>query len=181
LIESSAYILFGLAVSGQLRVFLSPNAVSRHLGHGRFKSVFKAAFLGIPIPLCSCGVLPAAVSLRKQGANRGATTAFLISTPESGVDSIAISAVVFGMVIDQIYISLDLSARAMAGEAASFIPAWVEWAGAILLLILSIKPVYMSLKNRMGRLTAWRRRSGIRDGASSTQGSVDIPSCTSPT
>ncbi|MBW2086759.1 MAG: SO_0444 family Cu/Zn efflux transporter, partial [Deltaproteobacteria bacterium] len=62
-----------------------------HLGQGRFSSVFKAAFLGVPIPLCSCGVLPAAASLKRQGANNGAVTAFLISTPESGVDSIAIT------------------------------------------------------------------------------------------
>jgi len=65
--------------------------VARHLGRGRFRSVFKAAILGIPIPLCSCGVLPAAASLKKQGANNGATTAFLISTPESGIDSIAMT------------------------------------------------------------------------------------------
>ena len=91
LLESSVYILFGIAFSGLLKVFLSPNAVANHLGKGRFASVFKAAFFGIPIPLCSCGVLPAAISLRKQGANKGATTAFLISTPESGVDSISIT------------------------------------------------------------------------------------------
>jgi hypothetical protein len=65
--------------------------VARHFGGGRFISVFKAALLGIPIPLCSCGVLPAAASLKKQGANNGATTAFLISTPESGIDSMAIT------------------------------------------------------------------------------------------
>ncbi|WP_028316568.1 SO_0444 family Cu/Zn efflux transporter [Desulfatibacillum aliphaticivorans] len=91
LFASAPYIIFGLVVSGLLRVFLNPNLVSRHLGHGRFSSVFKAAFWGIPIPLCSCSVLPAAVTLKKQGANNGATTAFLISTPESGVDSIAVS------------------------------------------------------------------------------------------
>ncbi len=91
LLESSVYILFGLVISGLLRVFLSPSAVATHLGKGRFRSVIKAGLLGIPIPLCSCGVLPAAVSLRKQGANTGATAAFLISTPESGVDSIAVS------------------------------------------------------------------------------------------
>lgn len=91
MLASSLYVLFGLLVSGLLRVFLDSNAVSRQLGQGKFKSVFKAAFLGIPLPLCSCGVLPAAVSLRKQGANTGATTAFLISTPESGVDSLAIT------------------------------------------------------------------------------------------
>jgi uncharacterized membrane protein YraQ (UPF0718 family) len=91
LLESSVYILFGLLISGLLRVFLSPHSVATHLGQGRFRSVFKAALLGIPLPLCSCGVLPAAAGLRKQGANKGATAAFLIATPESGVDSIAIT------------------------------------------------------------------------------------------
>jgi len=91
LLESSVFILFGLIVSGLLRVFLDPGTVSRHLGRGRFRSVFKASMLGIPIPLCSCGVLPAAATLKKQGANKGAVTSFLISTPESGVDSVAIT------------------------------------------------------------------------------------------
>jgi len=86
--QAAFYILFGLLVGGMLKTFLSPAYVAAHLGKGRFSSVFKAALLGIPIPLCSCGVLPAAATLKKQGANNGAVTAFLISTPESGVDSI---------------------------------------------------------------------------------------------
>jgi uncharacterized membrane protein YraQ (UPF0718 family) len=88
---ASVYVLFGIFVAGLMRVFLSPEAVSKHLRHGKVTSVLKAAVLGIPIPLCSCGVLPAAVSLKRQGASNGATTAFLISTPESGVDSIALT------------------------------------------------------------------------------------------
>ncbi len=91
LYQSAPYMLFGLLVGGMLKVFLSADYVARHLGSGRFSSVFKASILGIPIPLCSCGVLPAAASLKKQGANKGATAAFLISTPESGVDSISIT------------------------------------------------------------------------------------------
>lgn len=91
LIESAVYILFGLLLSGLLKVVLSPESVARHLGGGRISSVLKAALIGIPLPLCSCGVVPAAVSLKKQGAGRGATTAFLISTPESGVDSMAVT------------------------------------------------------------------------------------------
>lgn len=91
LLEASVYILFGMFVGGLLKVFLNPSFVADHLGKGKFSSVIKAALFGIPIPLCSCGVLPAAASLKKQGANNGATTAFLISTPESGVDSIAIT------------------------------------------------------------------------------------------
>ncbi|MBW2506932.1 MAG: SO_0444 family Cu/Zn efflux transporter [Deltaproteobacteria bacterium] len=91
LLEASVYILFGMLVGGLLKVFLNPSFVADHLGTGKFSSVVKAALFGIPIPLCSCGVLPAAASLKKQGANNGATTAFLISTPESGVDSMAIT------------------------------------------------------------------------------------------
>lgn len=91
LLDAAVYILFGITVGGLIKVFLSPAFVARHLGQGRFTPVFKAALLGIPLPLCSCGVLPAAAALKKQGANRGATTAFLISTPESGVDSISIT------------------------------------------------------------------------------------------
>jgi len=89
--DASIYMLFGMLMGGMLKVFLNPSAVSKHLGQGRFSSVFKAALLGVPVPLCSCGVLPAAASLKRQGANKGAVTAFLISTPESGVDSIATS------------------------------------------------------------------------------------------
>lgn len=91
LLESSVYILFGLLIGGLLKAFLSPSYIAKHLGKGKYSSVLKAAFFGIPLPLCSCGVLPAAAALRKQGANNGATTAFLIATPESGVDSIVVS------------------------------------------------------------------------------------------
>jgi uncharacterized membrane protein YraQ (UPF0718 family) len=91
LLESSVYVIFGLVISGLIHIFLSPAFIARHLGKGRFLSVFKSAILGIPLPLCSCGVLPAAVSLKKQGASSGAVTAFLISTPETGVDSIAVT------------------------------------------------------------------------------------------
>ncbi|MEN8200375.1 MAG: SO_0444 family Cu/Zn efflux transporter [Thermodesulfobacteriota bacterium] len=91
LVQAAPYMLFGLLVGGMLKIFLSAEYVAKHLGRGRFSSVVKAALLGIPIPLCSCGVLPAATSLKKQGANKGATAAFLISTPESGVDSISIT------------------------------------------------------------------------------------------
>ncbi len=98
-VESSVYIMFGLLISGLLRIFLTPDSVGQHFGTGRFISVFKAALFGIPIPLCSCGVLPAAVTLKKQGANNGATTAFLISTPESGIDSISITYALLGPVM----------------------------------------------------------------------------------
>lgn len=99
LAESSVYVFFGLLIGGLLKVFMSPSTVLKHLGRGRFTSVLKASLLGIPMPLCSCGVLPAGASLKRQGANNGATTAFLISTPETGVDSIAITYALLGPIM----------------------------------------------------------------------------------
>ena len=90
-LDSAIYVIFGIMVAGLIRAFISPGSVANHLGKGRVGPVFRAALWGIPLPLCSCGVLPAAASLRKQGATTGATTSFLISTPESGVDSMAVS------------------------------------------------------------------------------------------
>ena len=89
--EAAVYMLLGIVVGGLVKTLLNPAAVARHLGRGRVWPVVKAAVVGIPLPLCSCGVLPAAAALKRQGANNGATTSFLIATPESGVDSIAIT------------------------------------------------------------------------------------------
>ncbi len=88
LLRMSPYLLFGFFVAGLIHVFISLDAVARHLGKNNAASVIKAVILGIPLPLCSCGVIPAAVLLRKKGASRGAVTSFLIATPITGVDSI---------------------------------------------------------------------------------------------
>lgn len=95
--EMSPYILLGFIIAGFLHVFVKPQMMSRHLAGGGFKPVLKAALLGIPLPLCSCGVLPTAVSLRRQGASRGAVTSFLIATPQTGVDSIAATYSLLGL------------------------------------------------------------------------------------
>jgi hypothetical protein len=89
--ESAVYMLLGFFIAGILYVFIKPETISRYLGGGKVRSVFLAALAGIPIPLCSCGVLPAAAGLKRQGANNGATLSFLISTPETGIDSIPLT------------------------------------------------------------------------------------------
>jgi hypothetical protein len=90
-VEMAGFLFVGFLAAGLIRAFLRPNLVSRHLGERSVKSVLKASLVGVPLPLCSCSVLPVAATLRKQGAGRGAVTSFLVSTPESGVDSIAVS------------------------------------------------------------------------------------------
>ncbi|MDE6368773.1 MAG: SO_0444 family Cu/Zn efflux transporter [Muribaculaceae bacterium] len=87
--EMAPYILFGLLIAGLLHAFVTPNLMSRHLAKPGWKSVIKAALIGVPLPLCSCGVLPTAIAMHRNGASKSATSAFLISTPQTGVDSIA--------------------------------------------------------------------------------------------
>jgi uncharacterized membrane protein YraQ (UPF0718 family) len=89
--DAAPYVIFGFLAAGLIKAVLPEEAVAKHLGGRSTSAVLKASLLGIPLPLCSCGVIPAAISLRKQGAGRGASAAFLVSTPESGVDSIAIT------------------------------------------------------------------------------------------
>ena len=85
------YLLLGFGVAGLLSVVISPEWVERHLGGNGLGQVVKASLFGVPLPLCSCGVIPVAASLRRHGASKGATTAFLLSTPQTGVDSIAVT------------------------------------------------------------------------------------------
>lgn len=86
--EMSPYLLLGFLLAGLMHAFIPGMVYSRYLsGHG-FRSVLYGALFGIPLPLCSCGVIPTAMSLRKEGASKGATVSFLIATPETGVDSI---------------------------------------------------------------------------------------------
>lgn len=102
LVDSAIYILFGFFIAGLLKAYLPTEFIAKHLGGeaitkaGKAKRsivapVFKAALFGVPLPLCSCGVIPAAAGLREQGASKGATTAFLIATPETGVDSMTVT------------------------------------------------------------------------------------------
>jgi uncharacterized membrane protein YraQ (UPF0718 family) len=92
------FILFGLLFAGVLHTFVPESLVTKHLGDDNFSSVLKATFFGIPLPVCSCGVIPLASSIKKSGASKGATLSFLISTPITGVDSIFATYGMFGWI-----------------------------------------------------------------------------------
>lgn len=91
LAESGPWLLGGFLIAGLLNTLIPREKVFRHFGGNNFLSVFKAAIFGAPLPLCSCSVIPTAAGLRDAGASKGATTSFLIATPETGVDSIGIT------------------------------------------------------------------------------------------
>ena len=95
--EMSPYLLLGLLIAGILHEFVPQRIYREQLSGNNFRSVLLATLLGIPLPLCSCGVIPTAMSLRHSNASKGATTAFLISTPQTGVDSIMATASLMGI------------------------------------------------------------------------------------
>ncbi len=86
--EMSVYLLLGFLFAGILHVLVPQHLFARYLAKNNWVSVFYATLFGIPLPLCSCGVIPTAMALYKEGASKGATIAFLIATPQTGVDSI---------------------------------------------------------------------------------------------
>lgn len=95
--EMSPYLLLGFLVAGLLHAFVPSSLSRRYLAANDFRSVLWAAIIGVPLPLCSCGVIPTAMSLRKEGASKGAVTSFLIATPQTGVDSILATAALMGI------------------------------------------------------------------------------------
>ena len=90
-LEMSPFLMLGFLISGLLYIIISKETIANNLGKPGALSVIKAAIFGVPMPLCSCGVIPVAASLYKRGASKGATLSFLISTPQTGVDSILIT------------------------------------------------------------------------------------------
>ncbi len=90
------YLIFGFLMAGIISTFLPTDWLERHLGGSGLWPITKASLLGVPLPLCSCSVIPVAVSLRSQGASTAATTSFLLSTPQTGVDSILVSYALLG-------------------------------------------------------------------------------------
>lgn len=89
--ESAPYLVLGFVAAGLLRALIPRERVRALLGTEGWRSVLRASLIGVPLPLCSCSVIPAATGLRRSGAGRAATTSFLISTPETGVDSVSLT------------------------------------------------------------------------------------------
>jgi uncharacterized membrane protein YraQ (UPF0718 family)/copper chaperone CopZ len=87
----SPWLILGFLFSGLIHAFIGEKFIRQHLGGGGFSSVLKATLLGIPLPICSCGVVPLSAGLRNDGASKAATMSFLVSTPTTGIDSIFVT------------------------------------------------------------------------------------------
>ncbi|HKK43557.1 MAG TPA: permease [Bacteroidales bacterium] len=97
LTEMSPFLLLGFAFAGILHLLFPKKKVRKYMGQNSFRSVFNAAILGVPLPLCSCGVIPTGISFYKHGASKASTVSFLISTPQTGIDSILVTYSMLGL------------------------------------------------------------------------------------
>lgn len=95
-LDAAPWLLGGLVIAGLIHSFVGTETLAKHLGQDNLASTVKAALFGAPLPLCSCSVIPAAMSLKRNGASKSATVSFLVSTPETGADSIAVSYALLG-------------------------------------------------------------------------------------
>jgi len=170
--DIAKWFLFGVLLAGFITVLIPDDIFSRYLGSGLSAMLLMLA-IGIPLYICATASTPIAAALILKGVSPGAALVFLLVGPATNVASltvvtgilgkrataiylgtIAVSAVFFGLVVDQVYSSMGISAQAMVGQASEVIPLWVQWTSAFLVLALSIKPLYHMLSRlriRVGR------------------------------
>lgn len=96
-LEMAPYLLLGFLFAGVLYAWFPSHKIVRYLGKNNSASALNAALLGVPLPLCSCGVIPTGISFYKNGASKGSAVSFLISTPQTGVDSIMVTWSLLGL------------------------------------------------------------------------------------
>lgn len=117
--ESALLLLFGFALAGLIRSLITPAALNAIFGRGRIRQIFTASVVGAPLPLCSCSVLPVAAQLNRSGLSREGTVSFLISTPETGADSIALSVKLLGPIFAVV--------RPIAALITAFVSGLAAW------------------------------------------------------
>jgi len=162
--DIAAWFFVGLLLAGVITVLVPPDFLGRHLGSG-LQAMLLMLAVGIPFYICASSSTPIAAALILKGVSPGAALVFLLAGPATNMASltvlfgtlgrrataiylasIAVCSVVFGLLLDRIYTHCGISAQAAAGRAAEMLPPWVQWAGAVAVLLISVKP--------LGRLAA---------------------------
>jgi len=165
--DIATWFLFGLLLAGVITVLIPDDIFSRYLGPGLPAMLLMLA-IGIPLYICATASTPIAAALILKGVSPGAALVFLLAGPATNLasltvligtlgkrataiylSSIAACSVIFGLVVDQIYGYWGLSAQAIVGQASEVVPLWLQWAGAIVVVVLSIKPIYNLFSSRL--------------------------------
>jgi uncharacterized membrane protein YraQ (UPF0718 family) len=173
--DLASWFLLGLLLAGLITTIIPDDIFTRYLGGGLLTMLVMLA-VGIPLYICATASTPIAAALILKGISPGAALVFLLAGPATNIASltvmlgilgrrataiylatIAVAAVLFGLVLDQIYAIFNISAQAMIGKASEVIPFWASLAGALILLLLSIKPVATNaiswVKTKMPKLS----------------------------
>jgi hypothetical protein len=196
--DIAKWFLFGVLLAGFITVLIPDDIFSTYLGSGLSAMLLMLA-IGIPLYICATASTPIAAALILKGVSPGAALVFLLVGPATNVASltvvtgilgkrataiylttIAVSAVFFGLVVDQIYTSMGISAQAMVGQASEVMPLWIQGVGAILVLILSLKPLYRmttSLIIRFGRAASTSSKASDSAATPDSENVVSTPGC----
>ena len=164
--DIAKWFLLGLLLAGLITVLIPDNIFSKYLGPG-LPAMLLMLIVGIPLYICATASTPIAAALILKGVSPGAALVFLLAGPATNMasltvlvgtlgrratviylSSIAVCSVLFGLMVDQIYAHWGISAQAMVGQASEVIPLWAQWAGALFVLFLSIKPLYRVIATR---------------------------------
>jgi len=167
--DMATWFLFGLLLAGIITVLIPDDIFSQYLGSGLPAMLLMLA-VGIPLYICATASTPIAAALILKGVSPGAALVFLLAGPATNLasltvllgtlgkratviylSSIAVCSVIFGLVVDQIYGYWGFSAQAIVGQASEVVPLWLQWAGALVVVLLSIKPVFNLVSSRLKR------------------------------
>lgn len=157
--DIAAWFFVGLLLAGVITALVPADFLGRHLGSG-LQAMLLMLAVGIPFYICASSSTPIAAALILKGVSPGAALVFLLAGPATNMASltvlfgtlgkrataiyltaIAVCSVLFGLLVDQVYARLGISAQAVAGQAAELLPAWLQWAGAVAVVLLSVKPL----------------------------------------
>ena len=164
--DLAGWFLVGIVLAGLITVLIPPDIFGKYLGSGLPAMLLMLA-IGIPLYICATASTPIAAALILKGVSPGAALVFLLAGPATNMASltvltgilgkrataiylasIAVCAVGFGLIVDQVYASFGISAQAMVGHASEIVPEWAGWIGAIVLLGMSLKPVWGAIRAR---------------------------------
>ncbi len=167
--DLAGWFLVGIIFAGFITVLVPPNIFSTYLGFGLPAMLLMLA-IGIPLYICASASTPIAAALILKGVSPGAALVFLLAGPATNVTSltvlagvlgkratgiylatIAVSAIIFGLVLDRVYVLLGLSAQAMVRQASEIVPEWAGLIGAAILLLMSVKPIFRTILARFKR------------------------------
>jgi uncharacterized membrane protein YraQ (UPF0718 family) len=192
--DMAGWFLFGLLLAGFITVLIPDDIFSKYLGSGLPAILFMLA-VGIPLYICATASTPIAAALILKGVSPGAALVFLLAGPATNLaaltvlvgtlgkratgiylTTIAICSVLFGLVVDQIYITFEISAKAMAGQASEVMPLWIQWTAALVVLVLSIKPVFGIIASRL-KSTELESRKTSESATASAEPELPVSDC----